>query len=72
MVLSILFCIFVLNNKIMAKDKTEYMREYHKRTYVPTGNKIGRPNELPKYDFAGIYQLRCTVNGKIYIGYAIF
>ena len=30
----------------MAKDRTEYMREYHKRTYVPTGNKIGRPNEL--------------------------
>jgi len=70
LVLSIFFCILVLNNKIMAKDRTEYMREYHKRTYVPTGNKIGRPNELPKYDFAGIYQLRCTVNGKIYIGQA--
>lgn len=54
----------------MAKDRTEYLREYHRRTYVPTGNKIGRPNELPQFDFAGIYQLRCTVNNKIYIGQA--
>ena len=68
--LLILFCIFASNNYIMAKDRTEYLKEYHKRTYVPTGNKQGRPTELPQYDFAGIYQLRCTVNGKIYIGQA--
>ena len=54
----------------MAKDRTEYLREYHKRTYIPTGNKIGRPAELPQYDFGGIYQLKNTVNGKIYIGQA--
>ena len=70
LVLLILFCIFVSNNKIMAKDRTEYLREYHKRTYVSTGNEIGRPRELPNYDFAGIYQLKNTVNGKIYIGQA--
>lgn len=54
----------------MAKDRTEYLREYHKRTYITTGNKIGRPAELPQYDFGGIYQLKNTVNGKIYIGQA--
>ena len=54
----------------MVKERTEYLREYHKRTYITTGNKIGRPSELPQFDFAGIYQLKNTVNGKIYIGQA--
>ena len=54
----------------MVKERTEYLREYHKRTYIPTGNKTGRPSELPQFDFAGIYQLKNTVNGKIYIGQA--
>lgn len=52
------------------KNRKEYLKEYHKRTYVPTGSNIGRPAELPQYDFAGIYQLKCTVNDKIYIGQA--
>lgn len=51
-------------------DRKEYLRQYHLKTYVPTGNKQGRPRELPNYDFAGIYQLKNTVNGKIYIGQA--
>lgn len=50
------------SNEIAAKD--------HLKTYVPTGNKQGRPRELPNYDFSGIYQLKNTVNGKIYIGQA--
>lgn len=54
----------------MAKDRTEYLREYHKRAYTSTGNKVGRPAELPQFDFAGIYQLKNIVNGKIYIGQA--
>ena len=66
----IIFVSLSINNTIMAKDRTEYLREYHKRTYIPTGNKIGRPAELPQYDFGGIYQLKNTVNGKIYIGQA--
>jgi group I intron endonuclease len=66
----IVFVSLLLNNNIMAKDRTEYLKEYHKRTYVPTGNKQGRPTELPQYDFAGIYQLKCIVNNKIYIGQA--
>lgn len=66
----IFFVSLSLNNNIMAKDRTEYLREYHKRTYTTTGNKIGRPTELPQFDFAGIYQLKNTVNGKIYIGQA--
>lgn len=66
----IFFVSLSINNTIMAKYRTEYLREHHKRTYMPTGNKIGRPAELPQYDFGGIYQLKNTVNGKIYIGQA--
>ncbi len=64
------FVSLLLNNNVMAKDRTEYLKEYHKRTYVPIGNKQGRPTELPQYDFSGIYQLKNTVNEKIYIGQA--
>jgi len=51
-------------------DRKEYLRQYHLKTYVPTGNEQGRPRELPNYDFSGIYQLKNTVNDKIYIGQA--
>lgn len=51
-------------------DRKEYLRQYHLKTYIPTGNKQGRPRELPNYDFSGIYQLKNTINGKTYIGQA--
>ena len=52
------------------KSRKEYLRQYHLKTYIPTGNPVGRPRELPNYDFSGIYQLRNTINNKVYIGQA--
>ena len=68
----ILLILFVsLHQNIFAmKDRKEYLRQYHLKTYVPTGNEQGRPRELPNYDFSGIYQLKNMVNDKIYIGQA--
>lgn len=68
--LVLLIFVLSLHQNISAMDRKEYLRQYHLKTYVPTGNKQGRPRELPNYDFSGIYQLKNTVNEKTYIGQA--
>jgi group I intron endonuclease len=52
------------------KNRKEYLRQYHLKTYVPTGTPIGKPRKLPNYDFSGIYQIKNTVNNKTYVGQA--